>query len=257
MKQEYENLQGTYNQLIDDYTLLKETHRTLNNEHQQSEGARQYLEQEVTCLHTMVENRPVAINTIPTEQHIENGPHGFITEPEDLLSGIGDTSNKNPIESEFHSEASENTHTTKVKIPDLPMIDIVNGIITPLYKYWYTQMQGKMKENAHSMPTESDCMIYIQSHISPSAMFNLMPQLQSESTNQITRVKEMFKVLEASFGDPNRARNARIQYQNLRQGNKEFTTFWAKFQQLAAELDHSKPTFIDDFINKFYYLIQI
>ena len=43
----------------------------------------------------------------------------------------------------------------------------------------------------------------------------------------------------------------------MRQGDKEFTTFWAEFQQLAAELDHSKPTFIDDLINKSHYLIQI
>ena len=49
----------------------------------------------------------------------------------------------------------------------------------------------------------------------------------------------------------------RIQYRNLKQGDKEFTTFWAKFQRLAAELDHSKPTLIDDFINKSHYSIQI
>ena len=231
----------------------------MNNKHQQSEGARRYLEQEVACLRTVVKNRLVAVNTVPAEQHIENVPHSFV-EPENLLSGIGDTNNENPIESESrsqHNGASKNTCTTKVKIPDPSMIDIVNGIDTPLYKYWYTQMQEKMEGNAHLMPTESDCMIYIQSRIGPSAMSYLMPRLRPESTNQITTVKEMFEVLKASLGDPDRARNARIQYQNLRQGNKEFTTFWAEFQQLAAELDHSEPTLINDLINKFHYSIQI
>ena len=109
---------------------------------------------------------------------MENRPHSSAAEPKDLLSGIGDTNNKNLIKSESqsqHNGASKNSLTTKVKIPDPPMIDIVNGVVTPLYKYWYTQMQGKMEGNTHSIPTENNCMIYIQSCIGPSAISYLMP----------------------------------------------------------------------------------
>lgn len=49
---------------------------------------------------------------------------------------------------------------------------------------------------------------------------------------------------------------ARTKYQTLQQGNREFSDFWVKFQQLAAELDHSKETLIDNFIKKCHYIIQ-
>ena len=56
------------------------------------------MKQKVACLHTVMKNQSVAVNIVPIEQHIENEPCSFV-EPEDLLSGIGDTNNENPIES--------------------------------------------------------------------------------------------------------------------------------------------------------------
>ena len=70
-----------------------------------------------------------------------------------------------------------------MKIPDPFMIDVVNDIVMSLYKYWYTQIQGKMKKNAHLMPTESNRMIYIQSCIGLRVMSYFMLQLRLESTN--------------------------------------------------------------------------
>ena len=63
-------------------------------------------------------------------------------------------------------------------------------------------------------------------------------------------------MLTASFGDTNRKRNARMEYRSLRQGTRDFNTFWAQFQRLAAELDHSEETLIDDLIEKCHHSIQ-
>lgn len=63
-------------------------------------------------------------------------------------------------------------------------------------------------------------------------------------------------MLTLAFGDPNRKQTARTKYWTLQQEDCEFSNFWAKFQWLAVELDHSKKTLIDNFIEKCYYTIQ-
>lgn len=67
----------------------------------------------------------------------------------------------------------------------------------------------------------------------------------------------MLDYLEAVYGDPNRKRNSRNKYRTLRQGDKDFNTFWAEFQRLAADLDHNEATLIDDLVHKSHHSIQL
>ena len=66
----------------------------------------------------------------------------------------------------------------------------------------------------------------------------------------------MLDVLIAAFRDTNRKHNARMKYRLLWQGTRDFNTFWAQFQQLAAKLDYSEETLIDDLIEKRHHSIQ-
>ena len=66
----------------------------------------------------------------------------------------------------------------------------------------------------------------------------------------------MFEVLTAAFGNANRKQEARTAYRFLSQGTPEFGFFWAEFQRLAQDLDHSKKSLIDDRIEKSHYSIQ-
>lgn len=66
----------------------------------------------------------------------------------------------------------------------------------------------------------------------------------------------MFEVLTAAFGDANRKQNARTVYRSLRRGDRDFSSFWAEFQRLGADLDHSEETLIDDLLHKAHYTIQ-
>ncbi|KAG0158414.1 hypothetical protein PDIDSM_5928 [Penicillium digitatum] len=60
---------------------------------------------------------------------------------------------------------------------------------------------------------------------------------------QLNDFTDILDILERAFGDPNRARNARNELYRLRQGNKEFSLFFAEFQRLAMEGEmHKKPT---------------
>ena len=66
----------------------------------------------------------------------------------------------------------------------------------------------------------------------------------------------MLDVLTVTFGNKNRKQEACMEYRALRQGTKDFSTFWAEFQCLAIKLDHSDETLIDDLIDKCHHTIQ-
>ena len=66
----------------------------------------------------------------------------------------------------------------------------------------------------------------------------------------------MLTHLERVFGDLNRLENAENKYQTLRQGIKDFNTFWAEFQQLAIQLDRNDTTLISDLTSKLLLEMQ-
>ena len=63
----------------------------------------------------------------------------------------------------------------------------------------------------------------------------------------------MLAYLERVFGDSNRRENAENEFRALRQGGKDFNTFWAEFQRLAIELDRNEDTLISDLTSKLSY----
>ena len=67
----------------------------------------------------------------------------------------------------------------------------------------------------------------------------------------------MLECLKTVYGDPNWKRNSQNKYQNLRQGDKDFNTFWVEFQRLAANLDHNEAMLIDDLVHKSHHIIQL
>ena len=100
-------------------------------------------------------------------------------------------------------------------------------------------------------------MIYVQSQVGGDAMGHLAPRLHQDTVIRFTTVQKMLECLEAVYGDPNWKRNSWNKYQNLWQEDRDFNTFWAKFQHLAANLDHNEATLIDDLVHKSHHTIQL
>ena len=163
-----------------------------------------------------------------------------------------------PLEYDAPSASKSSSHvvTSKVvRIPDPPIFhaDLAKDTIT--YRDWHLQMRNKLQANEAHMPTKSLKKSYVQSRVADNALAQLSTRLEKEATQSFATAKKMFDVLTASFGDTNRKRNACMEYRSLRQGTRDFNTFWAQFQRLAAELDHSEETLIDDLIEKCHHSI--
>jgi hypothetical protein len=60
----------------------------------------------------------------------------------------------------------------------------------------------------------------------------------------------MLETLEKVYRDPDRCTTALQEFRKLYQGNRDFNSFWAEFQHLAAEIDYSPETLIDKLYNK-------
>ena len=117
-------------------------------------------------------------------------------------------------------------------------------------------MLSKMSINALTMPLEEAKRGYVQSCVGGHALAQLKPRLRPNSTNPFVSADEMFKVLMAAFGNANQKQEDRAAYQLLNQGTRDFSSFWAKFQRLAQDLDLSEETKISDLIQKSHHSIQ-
>ena len=143
-----------------------------------------------------------------------------------------------------------------IKIPNFfkfygkARIDII------LYKDWLLQTKNKLQANAAYMPTKSLKMSYIQSFVANNALAQISSRISDNVAKPFKSAKEMLKILIAGFGNANKKKEARAVYKSLRQGTKEFSSFWAEFQKLTQLLNHSDETLIADLIEKSNAFIQ-
>lgn len=130
------------------------------------------------------------------------------------------------------TSASSMGEKKSTKIPDPEVFTI--GVKEPQFEHWL-----------------------VQSRVGGNAMGHLAPRLRRNAVIRFTTAQQMLECLKAVYGNPNWKRNLRNKYRNLRQDDKDFNTFWAEFQRLAADLDHNEATLIDDLVHKSHHTIQL
>ena len=138
------------------------------------------------------------------------------------------------------TQATDGTDKKKsMKLPDPPIFTDGKDISID---HWLTKMRSKLAANDDHMPTEVLKKAYVENRVGGEAMRHLEPRLRKGAIRPFTTAEEMFDQLERIYGDPNRKRTAMNNFRTLKQGSKDFNTFWAEFQRLAAELDHNEET---------------
>ena len=148
------------------------------------------------------------------------------------------------------------TSIDSTKVIEIRDPEVFDGKDLTKFSGWLLQVKSKMRANAIFMPTEELRMAFVTSLLTDDALAQLEPRLLDGSTKPFANAAEMLQTLESAFGDPNRKQKAHERYIALRQGDRDFTSFWVEFQRLAAELDFSEKTLIDDLIEQSQYMIQ-
>jgi hypothetical protein len=97
-----------------------------------------------------------------------------------------------------------------------------------------SQIHEKLIVNQDRFPTAASRCSYVTSRLSGPPYAQILPYIH-KGVCQLPDYEDILNILEQAFGDPNRVNNARNDLFRLRQTNKDFGSFFAKFQRLALE----------------------
>lgn len=148
------------------------------------------------------------------------------------------------------SIASPSSETTRLS-ERLPDPDRFEGDRKDLRRF-VSQIHEKMNVNRDRFPTPPSRMTYVTNRLKGDPYNQILPYIH-EGVCQLSDYKDILKILERAFGDPNKVRNARNELFRLRQTNKEFSAFFAEFQRLALEgemPEDTLPTLLEQAINR-------
>jgi hypothetical protein len=90
--------------------------------------------------------------------------------------------------------------------------------------------------NQDRFPTPLSRMTYVNSRLSGTPYSQILPYIQG-SVYQLNDYSEILKILERTYGDPNRIQNTCSELFCFKQTNKEFAAFFAEFQRLGLEAE--------------------
>ena len=214
-----QELKKAYNDSIDRSNLATDMAESFQKRMNQLEGIVEYQKEELR------EARRQASETPTDKTREQSRPHSPSRTPS--------------------TQRTDSTSDKKksMKLPDPPIFTDGKEISID---HWLTKMRSKLAANEDHMPTEVLKKAYVENRVGGEAMGHLEPRLRKGAIRSFVTAEEIFDQLERTYGDPNRKQNAMNSFRALKQGSKDFNTFWAEFQRLAAELEHNEATLISE-----------
>jgi Retrotransposon gag protein len=123
------------------------------------------------------------------------------------------------------------------KVPDPPKYDGDRAALRP----FITHLLLKLSSDHDLFPDEQKKLAYTIGRLEGPAFNHLLPYVRPGGVN-LEDIAALVEVLETAFGDPDRMGSAERALENLRQGNRDFATYYAEFSRLVADVDwNSEP----------------
>jgi hypothetical protein len=118
------------------------------------------------------------------------------------------------------------------KIPDPPKYSGDRAGLRP----FLTHLLLKLSSDNDLFPDEQKKLAYTIGRLEGSAFNHLLPYVHATGVN-LENTEALVEVLETAFGDPDRVGSAERALENLRQGNRDFATYYAEFSRLIADVN--------------------
>jgi len=87
-------------------------------------------------------------------------------------------------------------------------------------------------------------MAYTFNRLQGGAQTQVIPFIKGD-TIHLKDTEDIIQILQNAFGDPDPVATARAKRASLRQGKKEFNTYFAEFQMLICKLNWNQDTKLD------------
>jgi hypothetical protein len=144
--------------------------------------------------------------------------------------------------------------TRVAKLPDPPLF---SGEDRAMFDDWLVQVKNKLRGNHEMYPTESLKIIYVAGRLTGTALALVTPRLDEDCQYAYLAVAELYAHLKELYSDPNKANNARREFQNLRMRPSQlFQEFYAQFLRLATESGLSQQDLKYDLNDKLIWDLQ-
>jgi Zinc knuckle len=121
----------------------------------------------------------------------------------------------------------------------------------PRFEDWLARVQRKLRSNADRYPTEELKITYIQNRTAGKAARHLEPRMRDNAPNRFTTADEVYKYLEARFGDKNKKAKARREFRELKmKPSDEYGEFLANFLLLAGDSQLPEEEYIEELFDR-------
>lgn len=159
---------------------------------------------------------------------------------------------RNQTERGSSADVAERTKRS-MKLPDP---EIFKDNIEVRIDQWLVVMRNKLMGNADHYPTEQDKIIYVLTRVGGQAFGFIEPRAKQNAVDAFQKAEDILDALYSVYGDQNKQRTARREFNKLIQGTKPFQLFYAEFRRLAAVLQYDETSLIDELQDKVSYSIQ-
>ncbi len=158
-----------------------------------------------------------------------------------------------PRTSRESSTLSGNGNHKSTKFPDPP---IFTGTGEPTWESWTTKISDKLDANADHYPTEKLRIAYVASRLGGDADEQTYAKRRIGAPSPYLSLTELLEHLDGIYGDQDRNRKCRREYNALKQVNKPFSTFYSEFTKLSSFLGYDDRTLMDDLQDKINNRLQ-
>lgn len=146
--------------------------------------------------------------------------------------------------------------TRVVRLPDPPLFA---GYAEKNIAFddWLVQIKNKLRGNADSYPTEELKIIYVAGRLEGTALSLVTPRLDADNHHAYQEVKELYEHLKELYADPNKAKNARMDFKGLyMKKGQTFQEFYGQFLRLVADGNVPQQNLKDDLNDRLSYKLQ-
>jgi len=106
------------------------------------------------------------------------------------------------------------------------------------------QLRLKLFSDPTRFPTPAIRMAYTFNRLQGQAQAQVLPFIKG-MTIKLKDAEDIIRILQNAFGDPDPVATARTKLANLKQGKKEFNTYFAEFQMLVSKFNCNEDAKLD------------
>jgi len=117
-------------------------------------------------------------------------------------------------------------------------------------------MNDKLQANADHFGNENTCIAYVISRLGGDAAEHTFARRRHDASHSYTSTYELFEHLKEIYGDQDKNRKCRREYNALRQAEKPFNVFYFDFMKLFSYLGYDDRILMNDLQNKINNRLQ-